>query len=466
MSGKMRCGSRPGVIFGIFLLPWGILNAQAKDFNILDYGAVADDQGLDTSAIQKAIQVCHEGGGGRVIVPEGTFLTETLRLAGKVDLHIVKNGVIKGSGDEATYGQFQSATTDSLLVNRWNRGLLIGEGLTGISISGEGVIDGNNVRDPEGEEGMRGPHTILLADCDQVRLTGVTIKDSGNYAFLIYSCSSVVVEKAVFLGGWDGVHFRGKPEAWNKDLTIRDCRFETGDDSVAGGYLEDSLMENCTVNTSCNGIRLIGPARRWTIRKCDFSGPGKYPHITQDRHNMLAGILLQPSAWGKQAGPVEDIVISDVTMSEVACAFQIVTKHKENPMRGIRISNLKATGIYEAASSVEAWEGAALGKVHLDSIDLTSVPKVFDRVAGLASKPAKRATPVPAWGLYIRGVEDLVVEDSKFQLSEDKPHAVPAFFADGVASLTVRRMLYPSSKNASPPFKHQGVKFLDESPAK
>jgi len=451
----------------MLLLFWVLPSVQAKDFNILDYGAVADDQSLDTPAIQKAILDCHQSGGGRVIVPAGTFLSETLRLASKVDLHIAKKGVLKGSGDETTYGQFVSGTTDARLVRRWNRGLIIGESLTDIAISGEGSIDGNKVRDPDGEEGMRGPHTVLLAGCDRVRLTDVTIRDSGNYSFLMYSCRSVVVEKAVFLGGWDGVHFRGKPDAWNKDVTIRECRFETGDDSVAGGYLEDSLMENCTINSSCNGVRLIGPARRWSIRKCVFYGPGKSPHVTQNRHNMLAGILLQPSAWGEQPGPVEDIVISDIRMSEVACAFQIVTKHKSNPIRRIRISRLKATGIYESASSVEAWDEAGLEKVRLESIHIASDAKVLSRIATSAHKPGNGARPLPAWGIYFRGLKDLVMEDSEFELPNLTGIKAPTIIAETLGSLTMRRTSYPIHKSSDyPSLRHHGVESLNVEPVK
>lgn len=49
-----------------------------------------------------------------------------------------------------------------------------------------GAPDRNKAFDPLGEEKMRGPHTLLLADCRGVTLRGVTLRDSGNYAFLFY----------------------------------------------------------------------------------------------------------------------------------------------------------------------------------------------------------------------------------------------------------------------------------------
>lgn len=40
-------------------------------FNILDFGALADGVTINTKCIQKAIDECAEGGGGKVSVPAG-----------------------------------------------------------------------------------------------------------------------------------------------------------------------------------------------------------------------------------------------------------------------------------------------------------------------------------------------------------------------------------------------------------
>lgn len=69
--------------------------------------------------------------------------------------------------------------------------------------------------------------------------------------------------------GWDGIHIRG-----GKDIRIRNCRFYTGDDAVAGGLWKNMVIENCYMNSSCNGIRLIMPATGLKIVDCEFRGPG------------------------------------------------------------------------------------------------------------------------------------------------------------------------------------------------
>ena len=85
-------------------------------------------------------------------------------------------------------------------------------------------------------------------------------------------------------------------------MSIVGCQFYTGDDSIAGRYWDNVLISDCIVNSSCNGIRLIGPATHLIVHDCLFYGPGVQPHRTSNRYNMLAGINLQPGVVGPQPG--------------------------------------------------------------------------------------------------------------------------------------------------------------------
>src|SRR5512141_462850 len=60
----------------------------ARDFDIRKSGAVGDGVKDCTAAVAAASAACHGAGGGRVVVPEGTFLTGGLRLKSGVDLHL------------------------------------------------------------------------------------------------------------------------------------------------------------------------------------------------------------------------------------------------------------------------------------------------------------------------------------------------------------------------------------------
>jgi len=429
---------------------------RGPSFDVHKWGARGDGQTNDTQSIQHAIDACNKAGGGRVLLPAGRYLSGTLRLRSGVELHLEKDALLVGLKELAAYAGFES---EGRRNNRWNRGLIVGDGLREVAITGAGVIDGNKVFDPEGEEKMRGPHTILLAECRDVIVRDITIRDSGNYAFLFYSSSNVRVENATFQGGWDGVHFRGTPESWNRDVRITGCKFFTGDDCIAGHYIEDAVVEDCVINSSCNGVRLIGPARRLTFSRCDLFGPGRFEHRTsrdQHRTNMLAGMILQPSAWSPTPGPMEDVRVSDVTMRNVCCALHVSIR-KGNTGTRLTVERLKAAGVYGPAASVESWADEPFGEVTLRDVDIQYAPGSFvdPRVGADLKVQIPIQAPgrgifgrlLPVWGFYGRNVDSLILDRVCFATAAPEKH--PAIRVDDVAKLRLDHVQHlPSAPDA------------------
>ena len=62
------------------------------DYNIKEYGAVADGATNNSGAIQAAVDACTVAGGGRVIVPTGQFLSGTIVLKSNVTLYLERGG--------------------------------------------------------------------------------------------------------------------------------------------------------------------------------------------------------------------------------------------------------------------------------------------------------------------------------------------------------------------------------------
>ena len=67
------------------------------DYNIMEYGAVADGTTNNSGAIQAAVDACTEAGGGRVIVPTGRFLSGTIVLKSNVTLYLEKGAELISS---------------------------------------------------------------------------------------------------------------------------------------------------------------------------------------------------------------------------------------------------------------------------------------------------------------------------------------------------------------------------------
>ncbi|MFB6273705.1 MAG: hypothetical protein ABEL51_12500, partial [Salinibacter sp.] len=53
--------------------------------------------------INAAISVCHEAGGGRVVIPEGNWKSGTIRMASNVDLHIEDGATVHFVQDVEAY---------------------------------------------------------------------------------------------------------------------------------------------------------------------------------------------------------------------------------------------------------------------------------------------------------------------------------------------------------------------------
>ena len=81
-------------------------------FNVRDFGAVADGQTLDTSAINRAIDACATNGGGRVLFPPGRYLSGTVHLQSRVELFLAEGAVLLGTTNLDLY-QTVAATNAS-----------------------------------------------------------------------------------------------------------------------------------------------------------------------------------------------------------------------------------------------------------------------------------------------------------------------------------------------------------------
>lgn len=432
-------------------------------FNIRDYGAVGDGTTPATAAINQAIAACNEAGGGQVLVPPGRYLAGTLHLRSHVTLFLDAGAVLIGTTNLAQYQQ--PAVPSSMPEARWgkwHRALILGENVEDVAITGPGMIDGNKVFDPTGEERMRGPHTIVLVNCRGFTLRDLSIVDSANYAVLFQVSDRVEIRNVKFTGGWDGVHFRGAPDRPCREVNIIGCRFYTGDDSIAGRYWDNVVISDCILNSACNGLRLIGPATRLIVNNCLFYGPGVQPHRTSGerrRTNMLSGIILQPGAWDKTQGLLDDVLLANNTMHNVASPVTIWTK-PGNPIGRVTVTGLNATGVYRSAVSVESWADAPITNVVIRNVNIEfggggKAEQAKQPVKG----PGVDARPLPAWGLYARNVEHLALEDVRLSFLHDDFR--PVIFAEEVRRLDLDNVRFPELDSVAQPIVTNNVGRLN-----
>ena len=66
---------------------------SGREFDLRSYGAVGDGRTSNTKAFRKAIEAA-AAEGGRVVVPNGIWLTGPIRLLSGVELHLQDNAVV------------------------------------------------------------------------------------------------------------------------------------------------------------------------------------------------------------------------------------------------------------------------------------------------------------------------------------------------------------------------------------
>lgn len=439
------------VMVGLLATVQPAITAEPGVFSIRDYGAAGDGKTLDTMAINKAIEACAAADGGQVLFPPGRYLSGTVHLKSHVSLFIEAGAVLIGTTE---LDKYQQPTIPSFMPEakwgKWHRALILGDGLEDISISGQGVIDGNKVFDPTGEERMRGPHTFVFVNCRNVKVSDISFLDSANYAIFFQISDDIDIRNVKFTGGWDGIHFRGAPQRPCRNVSIVGCQFFTGDDSIAGRYWENTLISDCIINSSCNGIRLIGPASGLIIHDCLFYGPGIRPHRTSKRHNMLAGLNLQPCAWDATTGSLDNVLISDITMHNVSTPFHFSLK-PGNTADTIIVNRISATGVYRAASSVESWAETAFKNVVFRDVTIEYTGGGTRKQALMDVKsPGVDARPLPAWGFYARNVKNLQFDNVR--LRYEKEDLRPVLTCKNVEWLTLEDFKFPTPARASEAF--------------
>ena len=103
---------------------------------LTDFGAVGNGLTLCTDAFARAIAALESQGGGRLVVPEGVWLTGPIELKSNIDLHLEQNALIYFSPDKRLYtGHLDSRGRCMPCISA--------DGCHDIAITGKGTIDGN-----------------------------------------------------------------------------------------------------------------------------------------------------------------------------------------------------------------------------------------------------------------------------------------------------------------------------------
>ncbi len=362
-----------------------------KDFLITKYGAkVTNSAAKNQKAINKAIIACAKKGGGRVIVPAGTFQTGAVTLLSNVNLVVEKDAVLQFVFEPDLY---------PIVPTRW-------EGLdchnlspciyaykqTNVAVTGEGTIDGSGSNETwwpwnghprygfkKGMISQRGGSRarLLKAAEDGVSMDErVFTKDDGLRPQLINfnQCENILLENLTLLNSpfWvihpllsknitvrgmkiinDGPNGDGcDPESCDGVL-IENCFFNTGDDCIAiksgrnnDGRLwnrpsENIIIRNCEMKNGHGGVvigsEISGGCRNVYAENNVMDSPELERVVRIKTNTCRGGVIENINARNIKVGVCKESVLKinlDYEHNEVCCRGFIPT------VRNVNIENI------------------------------------------------------------------------------------------------------------------------------
>lgn len=315
---------------------------EKRFYNVRDFGATGDGTTLDTAKIQAALDACKDCG-GTVFIPEGEYLTASLRIYSNTALKMEDGARLIADTDEAHYGLLRGKYDTEIprdakaligiedngalgvleqLILSTKRGrtdcIIFAEDAENISITG-GEINGNAEHFfTITESGRYKPHLfrpqmMFLKRCRGVSVQSTRLMNAAYYNIRAIECEDTRFEGLTIETSLSYINSDGINIAACKGILVSDCHIQTGDDCIAisnGEFTpltrdcEDITISNCIGRTKANLIRVFN---------------GIEADLAVD---IGIGGEVQLAAARKHA--VRNVRISDCTLEEGACAINMI----------------------------------------------------------------------------------------------------------------------------------------------
>lgn len=341
--------------------------------SISDFGAVADGETLCTEAINKAIKAVSDKGGGKVVIPEGLWLTGPIVLQSNVNLHAEKNALVVFSADTSLY-PIVPTSFEGLDTHRC-QSPISAVNAENIAITGDGVFDGagdrwrpvkkdkmterqwRNLVNSGGKVDEAGkvwyPNegalkaSVLMADrgkkrpeisadeweemkswlrpvllsivkCKKILLEGVTFKNSPGWCLHPLSCESLTLNDVKVFNPWYSQNGDALDVESCRNVLITNCFFDAGDDAIClkSGKDEDGRRrgEPCENVIVKNNTVLHGHGG--FVIGSEMSGGVKNVYVSECSFIGTDVGLRFKSARGR-GGVVENVYIDNINMIDI-----------------------------------------------------------------------------------------------------------------------------------------------------
>lgn len=403
------------------ILPF-VTASEVCTLNVRRFGAQGNGEADDTPALQAAILCCPDG--GRVLIPEGNYVTGPLFLRSHITLELQKGATLSlltdpnrfpilpgvtwptGDGEDYLLGSFEGNPLDTFAS------ALSGIRVEDVQIIGEGVVDGRAQdgiwwKNPkEKNRGARRGNLFFLKDSRNITVQGITFRNSpcwnvhptfsDNLSFL-----NITVEAPAVSPNTDGFD----PESCS-DIRLLGACFSVGDDCIA--IKSGKIYMGQKYHTPCKNIEIAWCAMLDGHGGVTVGSENAGGVCNVRVHNCWMrgndrGLRIKSRRGRGKYGVLDDISFTDIRMEGVKAPLVVNCLYFCDP-----------DGHSPYVQSLE--------KQPVDDTTPTLGNFIFERVHAVGCQ----ACAGYILGLPERPVKSLLMRDCHFEFTPDAPEMIPA----------------------------------------
>ena len=422
---------------------------------------------LPSPSIQERIDAAAAGGGGVVRIGPGEIETGPIVMKSGVTLELAKGTTLLASTNLADY-----AATHAFVY---------AEGAENFAIVGEGTFCGRGwaFREKEGLPGESQPSELVpvlmrFSGCRGVRLEGFTFRDGAAWGMHLRSCDGVLVRRVKAFNHVncmnDGIDIE------SRNVLVEDCDLDTDDDAVVFKSESDPSfaitnveVRNCRLASCCNAIKFgtgsYGLWRDIDVHDCvleraaktwrfDWSKPSReHPFPSDAFPKPMPGVTNSVTGLAAIAlevvdgGRMENVKVRNI---DIRSGFQtpiFIRMARRHPpasdlptcMRDVLVENVSGTAESRIACSITGLPYARPTGITLRNVNLRFPGGGTSEEASRTPRECETDYPdnymfdqeaLPAWGLYVRHVDNLRLENVSLSLLS--PDARPMIVKEDV----------------------------------
>ncbi|WP_340156070.1 glycoside hydrolase family 28 protein [uncultured Winogradskyella sp.] len=443
--------------------PWSLMNdiiasvsvPEFPDatFNIIDFGANPDGITFNTEAFKKTIATCAEKGGGQVLVPKGKYLTGAIHLDNNINLHLEEGAEILFSTNPNDYPIVPTSYEGVELMNY--SPLIYANKKTNIAVTGKGVLNGQAGNDnwwswcgkdeygwkngmPKQKDSLSLPRLMDMGqngtplnerlfgeghylrptflepyECSNVLIQGVKIVNAPFWIIHPFKSNNVIIDGVTVES--HGPNNDGCDPEYCKNVIIKNCTFNTGDDCIAikagrdaegrrvAIKTENIVVQNCKMIDGHGGVvigsEMSAGVSNVYVDNCTMDSPNLDRAIRLKTNSRRGGIIDGVYVRNLEVGQVKEAVlklnmfyatytnqtgefipeIKNIWLENVTVKnggeFGILAKgYKESPIKNVTLRNVNIEKV-ESAFSLENVSNLKLIDTYINGALMQSPPK-------------------------------------------------------------------------------------------